>query len=259
MIQRALLRQGAKKSASSVLCARPAFLRSPIISPFLRASYAQAPITSQRLSAQQRWYSAASESSNNKEAEAPKKEEAPSAEAKPTEEAAKKSPAEETPNKELEEKKKEIIDLKDKYLRSVAEYRNLQERTKREVDAARNFAIQKFAKDLVDTVDNLDRAIGTVDATDPKALAERNKELHDLYQGLQMTERIMMQTLAKHGLERFDPSEKQEKFNPNMHEATFHAPQEGKEDGTVFFTQQKGFILNGRVLRAAKVGVVKNA
>lgn len=68
-----------------------------------------------------------------------------------------------------------------------------------------------------------------------------------------------MQTLQKHGLVRFDPSVEEEKFNPNMHEATFQTKVEGKEDGTVFTTQQKGFSLNGRVVRAAKVGVVKNS
>lgn len=91
-----------------------------------------------------------------------------------------------------------------------------------------------------------------------------------------------MGTLKKHGLERFDPSEGEgQPFNPNLHEATFQTKVEGKEDGQVFMTQQKGFTLNGRVLRvslvltesmdswigrlrlthrqAAKVGVVKNS
>jgi len=58
---------------------------------------------------------------------------------------------------------------------------------------------------------------------------------------------------------RFDPSTEAEKFDPNRHEAVFQAPQPGKEDGTVFHTQQKGYSLNGRVLRAAQVGVVKNS
>jgi molecular chaperone GrpE len=71
-----------------------------------------------------------------------------------------------------------------------------------------------------------------------------------------MTENILMSTLEKHGLERMNPDG--EKFNPNEHEATFMAPQPDKEDGSVFHVQQKGFKLNGRVLRAAKVGVVKN-
>lgn len=143
----------------------------------------------------------------------------------------------------------------DKYLRSVADYRNLQDRTKREIQAAKDFALQRFARDLVESVDNLDRALSTVPAD---KLADGNQDLITLHDGLKMTESIMMQTLKKHGLERFDPSVEGEKFNPNVHEAVFQTPQPGKEDGTVFHTQQKGFMLNGRVLRAAKVGVVKN-
>ncbi|KAF3189235.1 Mitochondrial matrix cochaperone [Orbilia oligospora] len=154
--------------------------------------------------------------------------------------------------KELEAKAKEVADLKDKYLRSVADFRNLQDRTAREVKSAKDFAIQKFAKDLLESIDNLDRALiaqpGNT-STDPAA---DYKNLHD---GLKMVETVLMGTLKRHGLERFDPIG--EKFNPNMHEATFEAPMEGKEPGTVFHVQSKGFSLNGRVLRAAQVGVVK--
>ncbi|KAK7553604.1 mitochondrial co-chaperone-like protein GrpE [Phyllosticta citricarpa] len=159
---------------------------------------------------------------------------------------------------QLEAKGKEVLDLKDKYLRSVAEFRNLQERTKREVAAARDFAIQKFARDLVESVDNLDRALQTVPA-DKVTAPDANKDLVMLHDGLKMTDKILLDTLKKHGLERFDPSPALEKFDPNIHEAVFQTPMPDKEDGVCFHTQQKGFMLNGRVLRAAKVGVVKNA
>lgn len=147
----------------------------------------------------------------------------------------------------------------DKCLRSIADFRNLQERTSREMKSARDFAIQKFAKDLIDSVDNLDRALSIVteDKLKPAEDAhESAKDLANLHEGLKMTENILMNTLEKHGLERFDPSG--DKFNPNEHEATFMTPQPDKDDSTVFHVQQKGFKLNGRVLRAAKVGVVKN-
>lgn len=173
--------------------------------------------------------------------------------------------------------------LKDKYLRSVADYRNLQDRTARDGAAARNFAIQKFAVDLLDSVDNLDRALSTVpeaalgkssagavtsntSSADPNAAAANesvaapNKDLLNLHSGLRMTEKILMQTLEKHGLSKYDPLEREgKKFDPNLDEATFFAPQEGKNNGEVFYTQQKGFLLNGRVIRASKVGVVKNS
>lgn len=75
-----------------------------------------------------------------------------------------------------------------------------------------------------------------------------------------MTSKILTQTLEKHGLAKYDPQEREgKKFDPNLDEATFFAKQEGKNDGEVFYTQQKGYTLNGRVIRASKVGVVKNS
>ncbi|KAJ9484231.1 hypothetical protein VN97_g9157 [Penicillium thymicola] len=172
--------------------------------------------------------------------------------------------AEDPVKKELEQKTKESIEFKDKWLRSVADSRNLVERNKRDMDAARKFAIQGFAKDLLDSIDNFDRALLAVPAEKlAAAKTEENKDLLDLVAGLDMTQQILLTTLQKHGLERFDPAEKvdgkAQKFDANLHEATFMAPAAGLEDGDVMHVQSKGFRLNGRVLRAAKVGVVKNA
>ena len=139
-------------------------------------------------------------------------------------------------------------------MRSVAEFRNLQDRTQREMKNARDFAIQKFAKDLVESVDNFERALNMV--PEERLKVEVKDDLVNLYEGLKMTETILISTLKKHGLERFDPNG--EAFNPNEHEATFMTPMPDKEHNTVFHTQEKGFKLNGRVLRPAKVGVVKN-
>ncbi|CCC07269.1 unnamed protein product [Sordaria macrospora k-hell] len=160
--------------------------------------------------------------------------------------------------KQLEAKDAEAREWKDKCLRTVADFRNLQERTARDVKQAKDFAIQKFAKDLVESVDNFDRALSVVPKEKLKS-EEKSEHLNDLvnlYEGLKMTENILLQTLKKHGLERIDPDG--EVFNPNEHEATFMAPMPDKEHNTVFHIQQKGFKLNGRVLRPAQVGVVKN-
>ncbi|KAL3251577.1 hypothetical protein ABHI18_010563 [Aspergillus niger] len=192
--------------------------------------------------------------------------------------------AEDPVRKELEEKKKEVVELKvnlpistgapgstfatpttvDKLLRSKADFLNLQERTKRDMENSRNFAIQRFAGDLLESIDNFDRALLAVpkDKLDAPQ-TEENKDLLELVSGLKMTQNVLLNTLKKHGLERFDPSEpteegKTQKFDPNLHEATFMAKVEGKEDGDIMYTQSTGFRLNGRVLRAAKVGVVKN-
>lgn len=120
------------------------------------------------------------------------------------------------------------------------------------MQSARDFAISRFAKDLVDSVDNFDRALSTVPS---EKLSEKdsNQDLVNLFNGLKMTEQILMDTLKKHGLERFDPSENGERFDPNLHEATFQTKVEDKEDGTVFHTQQKGFVLNGRVIRVSSM------
>ncbi|KAG5968048.1 hypothetical protein E4U57_007588 [Claviceps arundinis] len=200
-----------------------------------------------------RWYSDAKETP----AESEKAEKAETAEKTEAEEDAGEPDALAELKKQLEAKEAEVRDWKDKCMRTVADFRNLQDRTQREVKTAREFAIQNFAKDLVESVDNLDRALTMVPEEKLASQDEAAKDLVNLYDGLKMTEGILMQTLAKHGLERLSPEG--DKFNPNEHEATFMAPQPDKEDNHVFHVQQKGFKLNGRVLRAAKVGVVKNA
>jgi molecular chaperone GrpE len=180
------------------------------------------------------------------------------AEAKKAEGEAEAESPEAVRKKHLEAKDAVAKDFKDRYLRSVADFRNLQDRTAREMKAARDFAIQKFAKDLVESVDNFDRALSMVPEEKLKSQVESEhlKDLVSLHEGLKMTETILLQTLKKHGLERFDPDG--EVFNPNEHEATFMTPMQDKEHNTVFHTQEKGFKLNGRILRPAKVGVVKN-
>lgn len=223
-----------------------------------------------------RFYSTESQANSEAKKEEQKKEEAnkeAKEEVKEAKEGAKEGAeageqtesVEEQLKKQLEAKNKEILDLKDRYLRSVAEFRNLQERTKRDMEAARNFAIQRFATDLLESIDNFERALNTVpkEKVTPNH-AELNSDLRDLYEGLKMTESVLMSTLKKHGLERFDPGEpredgKPQKFDPQLHEATFMAQAADKEDGDIMYVQSKGFILNGRVLRAAKVGVVKNS
>jgi molecular chaperone GrpE len=125
------------------------------------------------------------------------------------------------------------------------------------MDNARNFAIQRFAVDLLESIDNFDRALLAVPAEKLSAAkTEDNKDLLDLVDGLKMTQNILMNTLQKHGLQRFDPDEptedgKPQKFDPNRHEATFMTKAEGREDGEIMYTQSKGFTLNGRVLRVS--------
>ncbi|KAM0273857.1 hypothetical protein ACHAQH_008189 [Verticillium albo-atrum] len=229
-------RSAARAPAASQALLRPQF-QTQTFAPAFRLRAAQPAVS--------RWYSSETDS----KAEAKEGEAAPES-ANPELDALK---------KQLETKEKEALDWKDKCLRSVADFRNLQDRTSREMKSARDFAIQKFAKDLIDSIDNLDRALGMVPESKlspAEDASEAAKDLANLHEGLRMTETVLMNTLERHGLERFSPEG--DKFNPNEHEATFMTPQAGKEDNTVFHVQSKGFKLNGRVLRAAKVGVVKN-
>ncbi|EAT84998.1 hypothetical protein SNOG_07532 [Parastagonospora nodorum SN15] len=222
MLQRTMLRASRQRIAAF----------APLRQPLVTARVATTPAL--------RWYSDAPAA---KEGEAAEKKDDAAA-----------TPANDEASKlktEMEKKDKEIVELKDKYLRSVADFRNLQERTKRETQAAKDFAIQRFARDLVESVDNLDRALGTVPADKLKP-EDGNADLIALHDGIKMTDSILISTLKKHGLERFDPSDAGEKFNPNVHEAVFQAPQPDKEDGICFHTQQKGFLLNGRVLKAGQ-------
>ncbi|KAL2021523.1 hypothetical protein VTK56DRAFT_7022 [Thermocarpiscus australiensis] len=232
---------------------------------FSRPQYYQTPLAAARTVAlRTRWYSTETAQTEARDKESESKtngEEGKKAEGET-------ESVETTLRKQLEAKEAEILDLKDRYLRSVADFRNLQDRTQRDMKAARDFAIQRFAADLVDSVDNFDRALAMVPEEKLKAAktpeggaggeqqSEHLRDLVSLYEGLKMTETVLLQTLKKHGLERFDPAG--EVFNPNEHEATFMTPMPDKEHNTVFHVQQKGFKLNGRVLRPAKVGVVNN-
>lgn len=152
----------------------------------------------------------------------------------------------------LATKEKETLEYKDRLLRSVADFRNLQEVTKKDIQKAKDFALQKFAKDLLESVDNFGHALN---AFKPQSLKD-SQEIADLYTGVKMTRDVFEKTLKKHGIERVEPLGEQ--FDPNKHEATFELPQPDKEPGTVFHVQQCGFTLKDRVIRPAKVGIVKD-
>ena len=114
---------------------------------------------------------------------------------------------------------------------------------------AKSFAIQRFARDLLESIDNMARASSII-ADEIKQDAERHKPFADLLYGLGKAEGNLLGTLTAHGMTMVDPVG--DKFDPNIHEATFEMAFPGKEPGTVFHVEQKGYLLNGRVLRPAK-------
>lgn len=151
--------------------------------------------------------------------------------------------------KKIEKLNSEVKKFKDLYIRSVADFRNLQETTKKDVTKAKLFGAQKLAKDLIETIDNFGHCMKSFEN---KALSE---ELKTLKEGVEMTANVFKKTLTKHGVEEINPAG--DKFDPNVHEALFEMPDPSKEPGTVFHVEQLGYTLNGRVIRPAKVGVTK--
>ncbi|KAJ2352193.1 GrpE, mitochondrial [Coemansia erecta] len=151
------------------------------------------------------------------------------------------------------EKDAKIKELKDAYLRSLADAENIRNRAKTEVENTKTFAIQKFAKDLLDTVDILELAVKHVPS---EHLADKvtNKSLVDLFEGVDMTKSNLLRTLERHGVESFDPLD--QPYDPNTSHALYQAPMPGKTPGHVFAVEKRGYIIKGRVLRPAQVGVV---
>ena len=160
----------------------------------------------------------------------------------------------------------DVHHLQDNALRTKAELLNFQSRAARDQKNAREFAVQSLVKDILSDLDNLDRAatgivtkakLDAAQAANPEERTEDLRDLLNLHQVVSMSESNLLKTLVRHGLVRVDPMG--EPFDPNEHESTFMVPQPDKEDGTIFHVERKGFKLNGRVIRAAQVGVVKNA
>ncbi|KAJ2161690.1 GrpE, mitochondrial [Coemansia sp. RSA 552] len=155
--------------------------------------------------------------------------------------------------KAVSEKEAKIRELKDAYLRSLADAENIRNRSRTEIENTKTFAIQKFAKDLLDTVDILELALKHV----PRDLVkdkEGNKSLVDLFDGVDMTRSSLLKTLARHGVDSFDPLDKP--YDPNTSHALYQAPIPDKTPGHVFSVEKRGFMIKDRVLRPAQVGVV---
>jgi molecular chaperone GrpE len=147
---------------------------------------------------------------------------------------------------------KEAAESRDKMLRTLAEMENLRKRTQREVADARTYAIANFARDVLDIADNLQRALDAVPA-DTKAAADPG--LKALIEGVELTERSLLNTLEKNGVKKFDPSG--EKFDPNFQQAMYEVPDSSVPAGTVVQVVQAGYTIGERVLRPALVAVSK--
>ncbi|MFL6796465.1 MAG: nucleotide exchange factor GrpE [Xanthobacteraceae bacterium] len=147
---------------------------------------------------------------------------------------------------------RESADYKDKLLRTLADMENLRRRTEREIADTRAYGIQSFARDILAVADNMERALGALDAELREKADASTKALLD---GVELTERELLKVLEKHGVKKFDPLG--EKFDPNLHQAMFEVPDASRPNGTVAQVMQPGYMIGDRMLRPALVGIAK--
>lgn len=147
---------------------------------------------------------------------------------------------------------KEAAEARDRMLRTLAEMENLRKRTAREVADSKLYGITGFARDVLDIADNLQRAL---DAVPAEARAAADPGLTALIEGVELTERSLLNALEKHGVKKLDPQG--QKFDPNFHQAMYEVPDASVPSGTVVQVMQAGYTIGERVLRPALVGVAK--
>ena len=134
----------------------------------------------------------------------------------------------------------------DLLLRTRAEIDNIRRRTEQDVEKAHKFALEKFAKDILNTIDNLERALAT-----PANIEDES--IKALFDGVELTLKELLATVARFGVEPVGVVG--EVFNPDLHQAISMQPMEGFETNQITTVLQKGYLLNGRVIRPAMVMV----
>jgi molecular chaperone GrpE len=150
------------------------------------------------------------------------------------------------PELSVVEDKKEEVDYKAKYYYIAAEMDNYRKRLEREKENLLKFGNEKVMRDLLDVADNFDRTIGMLKG-------DEDQKVKNLVVGLDMVQKQFLDTMGKHGLNPIQAIGKE--FDPNFHEALAQEYAEGKKPNEVIKEFQKGFTLNGRVIRASKVVV----
>lgn len=145
----------------------------------------------------------------------------------------------------------EVASLKDQLLRAMAETENVRRRAQRDREDALKYAVTGFAKDLLAVADNLRRAL---EATPPE-VQETSEAIKSLAVGVEATERQLLAAFDRHGVKRLEVVG--QPFDPNFHQVMFEIENTGKPAGAIVQELQAGYVLNGRLLREAMVGVAK--
>jgi molecular chaperone GrpE len=140
-----------------------------------------------------------------------------------------------------------VKDQHESVLRAKAEVENMRRRSEQEIDKARKYALGRFSEELLPVIDNLERAIQAADG--------ENEVVKPVLEGIELTHKTFVDTLAKFGMTVINPEG--EVFNPEFHQAMSIQESPDHEPNTVMFVMQKGYELNGRVIRPAMVMVSK--
>ncbi|MEQ6918033.1 nucleotide exchange factor GrpE [Halomonas aquatica] len=148
---------------------------------------------------------------------------------------------------QVEELEQSIAEYKDQALRAAAEAQNVRRRAEQEAEKARKFALEKFVKELLPVVDSLEKAL--------ESMGDGASEAH--LEGVSMTLKMQHDVLSKFGVEVVEPHG--EPFDPQYHEAMAMVPNPEMEPNTVMDVMQKGYLLNGRLVRPAMVVVSQAA
>ncbi|EAQ02964.1 co-chaperone GrpE [Pseudooceanicola batsensis HTCC2597] len=147
---------------------------------------------------------------------------------------------------EVDALRAERDELKDKWMRALADAENSRKRADKQRREAELYGGSKLARDLLPIYDNMKRAL--------EAAGEKTDENSALIEGVELTMRELLNTFKKHGMEPISP-EVGDRFDPNVHEAMFEAPVPGTKAGDIIQVSAEGFWLSDRLLRPAQVGV----
>lgn len=148
---------------------------------------------------------------------------------------------------ELDQLRAERDELKDRFMRALADAENARKRSDKDRREAENYGGSKLARDMLPVYDNMKRAL--------EAVTEEQKETTAaLLEGVELTMRELLNVFKKHGIEVISP-EVGDKFDPQHHQAMFEAPVPGTKAGDIIQVAAEGFMLHDRLLRPAQVGV----
>ncbi len=157
--------------------------------------------------------------------------------------------AEPTPEQALEAALEEVAKYRDAALRAEAEMQNMQRRTARDVENAHKFGIEKFLQNLLPVADSLEKAIESAEQ------ASSGDAENAIAEGVRLCHKLLIDVMARENVEVIDPIG--EPFDPNEHQAMSMVENPNMEPNSVFAVVQKGYKLNGRLVRAAMVMVTK--